>query len=152
MSKSPMKAAPAMGEVISFDPSTATDQIRAFAEKGVEQSKEAYAKIKSGAEQAQKALESTMETVKTVSGDMSMKTIATMRANVSTGFDHLEALVAVKSLSELIELQTAFIRKQFETTVEQAKEMQAATSKAAEEVSKPVKGLFETAMKELKVA
>ena len=33
-------------EFPSFDASKATDQIRAFAEKGVEQSKEAYAKIK----------------------------------------------------------------------------------------------------------
>ena len=46
-------------EFPSFDASKATDQIRAFAEKGVEQSKEAYAKMKTGAEETQKALEST---------------------------------------------------------------------------------------------
>ena len=46
-------------EFPSFDASKATDHIRAFAEKGVEQSKEAYAKLKTGAEETQKALEST---------------------------------------------------------------------------------------------
>ena len=44
-------------EFPSFDASKATDQIRAFAEKGVEQSKEAYAKIKTSTEETQKALE-----------------------------------------------------------------------------------------------
>ncbi len=153
MSKSTVKSAmPELAEVVAFDPSKATDQIRAFAEKGVEQSKEAYAKIKTGAEEAQKALESTYETVKTVSSDLSMQTIAALRANAAAGFDHLEALVGAKSLSEVVELQTAYLRKRVEMTVEQAKEMQAVTTKAAEDVSKPVKGLFEKAMKELKVA
>ena len=44
-------------EFPSFDASKATDQVRAFAEKGLEQSKEVYAKVKTGAEEAQKALE-----------------------------------------------------------------------------------------------
>ena len=38
-------------EFPTFDATKATDQMRAFAEKGVEQSKEAYAKMKSGAEE-----------------------------------------------------------------------------------------------------
>ncbi|MGE0502268.1 MAG: phasin [Rhizobiaceae bacterium] len=145
-------AALEMGEIVAFDPSKATDQIRAFAEKGVEQSKEAYARIKSGAEDAQKALEATYETVRTVSGDMSLKTISALRANTSAGFDHLEALVAAKSLSEVMELQTAYLRKRFEMTVEQAKDMQATATKAVEDMAKPAKGLFEKAGKELKVA
>ena len=68
-------------EFPSFDASKATDQIRAFAEKGVEQSKEAYAKLKTGAEEAQKALETTFETARSVSGDLSLKTISAFRAN-----------------------------------------------------------------------
>ena len=58
----------------------------------------------------------------------------------------------MKSVSELIELQTAFVRKSVETSVAQAKDLQAAGSKAAEEVSKPLKDVFEKAIKELKVA
>ncbi len=139
-------------EFPSFDASKAADQVRAFAEKGVEQSKEAYAKLKTGAEEAQKAFESTYETVKTVGSDLSLKTISALRTNAEASFSHLEALVAAKSLSEVVELQTAFLRKSVETAVEQAKQMQAVTSKAAEDVSKPIKGAFEKAIKELKVA
>jgi phasin len=139
-------------EFPAFDAGKATDQIREFAEKGVEQSKEAYAKMKASAEETQKALETTFETAKSAGTELSLKAIAALRANADANFSHLEALVAVKSLSELVELQTAFVRKRVEMTVEQTKELQSLTTKAATEVSKPVKDAFEKAFKELKVA
>ena len=139
-------------EFPTFDASKATDQFRAIAEKGVEQSKEAYDKIKTNAEEAQKAMESSFEAAKAVSGDLSLKTISALRANAEAGFSHLEALVSAKTVSEVIELQTSFLRKRVEMTVEQAKEMQAVSTRAAEEISKPVKSVFEKALKELKVA
>jgi phasin len=139
-------------EFPSFDATKATDQIRAFAEKSVEQSKEAYAKLKTGAEEAQKALETTFEAAKTVSGDLSLKTISAFRANAESSFAHLEALVGAKSLSEVFELQTSFLRKRVELSVEQAKDFQAAASKAAEKVSAPMKTVFEKTVKELKIA
>lgn len=139
-------------EFPAFDASKATEQFRSFAEKGVEQSKEAYAKFKTGADEAQKVLETTFDTVKSVGSELSLKTIATLRANTDAGFNHLEALVAAKSLSEVVELQTAFVRKGFETAVEQSKDFQAVAQKAAEDVSKPFKGAFEKAVKDIKVA
>lgn len=163
MSKAPAKVAAEAAETAYsafevksveqlFDAGKITDQFRALTEKSVEQSKEAYEKLKAGAEEAQKAMESTYETVKTVGGDLSLKSIAALRANVTAGFDHLEALVGAKSFSDVIELQAAFLRKRVELAVEQAKDMQATASKAVEDVSKPVKTMFDKAMKELKVA
>jgi phasin len=139
-------------EYPSFDASKTTDQFRAFAEKGVEQSKEVYAKVKAGAEDAQKALESTFETAKSLGNELSLKSIAALRANSEAGFTHLESLMSARSLSDVIELQTSFFRQRFETSIEQAKEMQAIASKAAEEVSRPMKDVFEKNVKELKVA
>lgn len=139
-------------EFPSFDASKATDQIRAFAEKGVEQSKEAYAKLKTGSEEAQKVLETTFETAKTATSDLSLKAISALRTTAEANFSHLEALVGAKSLSEVVELQTAFLRQRVEQTVEQVKDFQAAASKAAEEVAKPVKVAFEKSFKDLKAA
>ncbi len=154
MSKTATKASEFIENVEfpSFDASKATDQMRAFAEKSVEQSKEVYSKLKTGAESTQKALETTFETAKTAGNDLSLKTIAALRANAEMGFSHIESLLAVKSVSEFIELQTAFLRKGVETFVEQAKDIQTASTKAAEEVAKPIKDAFEKAAKELKVA
>lgn len=139
-------------EYPTFDASKATDQFRAFAEKGVEQSKEVYAKVKASAEETQKALESTFETARAAGSELSLKTIAALRANSEAGFAHLESLFTARSLSEVVELQTAYFRRTFETTVEQARDFQAVASKAAEDVTKPVKDVFEKAVKELKAA
>ena len=149
------KAAAKTAETIefpTFDADKTADQFRAFAEKGVEQSKEAYAKRQTGAESAQKAIESTLETAKAAGSEFSLKSIAAARANTEAGFSHLEALIGAKSLSEIIELQTSFMRKSVETAVEQAKDFQAASTKAAEEVSRPFKDVFEKSVKELKIA
>ena len=149
------KAATTTAEITefpAFDASQATDQLRAFAEKGVEQSKEAYAKMKTGAEEAQKVVEATYETARAASTDLSLKSIAAARASAEAGFAHLEAVAGVKSLSELIELQTSFLRKSVEMMVEQAKDFQAASSKAAEDVAKPAKAAFEKSLKELRIA
>ena len=146
-----------------MDPSKAIDQFRAVAEKSVEQSKEALASLQTGAETTQKALESTFETVRTAGSELSLKTIAALRANAEADFSQLEALVGAKSLSDVFELQTEFLRKRVEMSVEQAEDIQATTAKAAkdtqaamtkaaEEVSKPIKDFFDRTLEDLKVA
>ena len=136
----------------AFDASKAIEQVSAFTEKGVEQSKDVLAKFKADSEMAQKALETSFASAKAASSNLSLKTIAVLRANTEAAFSHFEALIAVKSPSELAELQTAFVRKQIESAVEQAKDFQAATTKAFEDVSKPMKTAFEKAMKEITIA
>lgn len=135
-----------------FDANVVTDQFREFTEKGIAQSKENYAKMKEQAEAAQKAAEEAFETVQANSSAVALKAIAAARANTESGLSHMEALLGAKTFAEMIELQTGFMRKQAELFVDQAKEMQEATTKAAEEVSKPVKAAYEKAMKDIKVA
>ena len=136
----------------AFDPGKATDQFHAVAEKGVEQSKEALTKFTAGAEDTQKALKSTFETAQSVGNELSLKMIAALRANAEADFAHLEALANAKSLPDVIELQTTFLRKRFEMGIEQAKEFQALTTKAVTDVSKPFKNAFEKTLKDVKVA
>jgi phasin len=136
----------------SFDASKMTDQFRDMAEKGVEQSKDAYAKMKSGAEEAQKTVEETMKTVQSAGADVSLKAISAMRSNAEAGLAHLEALVGVKSVSDFVELQTSFFRKQAELVVAQAKELQDVSTKAAEKATAPAKAAFEKVAKEFKAA
>ena len=52
----------------------------------------------------------------------------------------------------MVELQTGFLRKRVEMGVEQAKDFQATATRAAEDLVKPIKTIFEKAVKELKVA
>ena len=136
----------------SFDPTKVTETFREFAEKGAAQSKDAYAKMKTAAEDATKTVEATLESAQSGSVEIGLKAIEALRTNAESSLSHMEALMGVKSVSELFELQTAFIRKQAELAMEQAKSMQEATRKVAENVSKPSKDAAEKAMSTFKKA
>ncbi|HTO29736.1 MAG TPA: phasin [Pararhizobium sp.] len=136
----------------SFDPAKVTETFRDFAEKGAAQSKDAYAKMKTAAEDATKTVEATLESAQSGSVALGLKAIEALRTNAESSLSHLEALIGVKSVSELFELQTAFIRKQAELAMEQAKSMQEATRQVAETVTKPGKDAAEKAFSGFKKA
>ena len=134
----------------AFDPSKMTESLRDFAEKGASQSRDAYAKMKTAAEEATRTVESTMQSAQAGSVEIGLKAIDALRTNADMSLSHMEALLGVKSISEFMELQTAFIRKQAELTAENAKAMQETARKIAEEVSKPGKDAAEKAMSNFK--
>ncbi len=138
--------------IASFDPSKLAESFRDFAEKGAQQSKEAYAKLKSAGEEAGKTLEATLQTAQAGSVEIGLKAIDALRVNAESSLSHMEALLGVKSVAEFFELQTSFLRKQAEVTVEQAKALQETTKQVAEKVAKPSKEAAEKAMASFKVA
>ncbi len=136
----------------TFDPSKFSESFRDFAEKGVAQSKDAFAKVKAASEDATKTIETTLEVAQAGSVELGLKAIDAMRANAEASLSHMEALLGVKSVAELVELQTSYVRKQAETAVEQTKSMQETAKKVAEDVSKPGKEAAEKALKSVNVA
>ena len=136
--------------IASIDPSKLSESFREFAEKGATQTKEAYAKMKEAAEDATKTVEATLESAQAGSVELGLKAIDALRTNAENSLSHMEALLGVKSVAELFELQTAFLRKQAEVAVEQAKSLQETSKKVAEKVTAPVKSASEKAMKSFK--
>nr|WP_314092776.1 phasin [uncultured Shinella sp.] len=136
--------------IASIDPSKLSESFRDFAEKGAAQTKEAYAKMKEAAEDATKTVEATLESAQAGSVELGLKAIDALRTNAENSLSHMEALLGVKSVAELFELQTAFLRKQAEVAVEQAKSLQETSKKVAEKVSAPGKSAAEKAMKSFK--
>ena len=136
----------------AFDPSRMTDSLREMAEKSATQSRDAFGKMKSVAEDATRTLEVTMQTAQAGSMEFGLKAIDAMRTNVDLSMSHMEAMLGVKSVAELIELQTGFVRKQAEMTVEQAKLMQDTVRKVAEEVARPGREAAEKEMSTFKQA
>ncbi|WP_193177145.1 phasin [Oricola nitratireducens] len=136
----------------AMDAAPFADQFRTFAEQGLAKSKEAYETMKTSVEDAQKTVETTMETAQAHSSKLSLAAINAMRANTEAGFAHLEKLIGVKSLAEAFEIQSAFVRKQAEMAVDQAKEMQTVSKEAVDALSAPVKAATEKAMASIKAA
>jgi phasin len=139
-------------EFPTFDVNKMTDGYREMADKSVNQTKEAYAKVKAVAEDTTKAIETTLETAQAGTVELSLKAIEAARGNAEHSLSHMEAMLGVKSVAQMIELQTGFFRKQAEMMADQAKAMQEAARKVAEDVSKPVKTVTEKAMTEFKAA
>ncbi len=75
--------------------------------------------------------------------------IEAARANTNATFDFATQLMAVKSLSEAVELSTAHARKQFETLSAQTKELTALAQKVATETVEPIKESVTSAFKKV---
>ncbi|MEJ1161697.1 phasin [Prosthecomicrobium sp. N25] len=120
---------------------------REMAEKGVEQAKQNYEKLKVAAEEATDMIEDTYETARSGLVEYNLKALDAMKANTDAVFGFAKDLASVKTFAEAVELQTAFVRKQFESVTAQAKDLQAVAQKVATETSQPVKDVFSKTFK-----
>ncbi len=136
--------------IAALDPSKFSESFREFAEKGASQTKEAYVRMKEAAEDATKTAEATLESAQAGTVELGLKAIDALRVNAENSLSHMEALLGVKSVAELFELQTSFLRKQAEVVVEQARSLSETTKKVAESVSAPAKTTAEKAMNAFK--
>lgn len=127
------RAQAAMG----VDPEKMQETLRTMTERSMEQSREAYRRLKEASDEATRTLESTLENAHGGSLTLSKKAIDAMRSNAELGFEHLERLASAKSLAELIELQTGFVRRQMETAADQAKDLQALSRDIAQDLMRP---------------
>ena len=98
---------------------------REMAEKGVEQTRDAYAKAKVASEEAIDLLENTYETAAKRATDYNHKLIEIVRTNTRAAFDNVHELLGAKSPPEFFELSTAQMRKQFEVVSGQNNELRA---------------------------
>jgi phasin len=123
----------------SIIPFEVPEQMRAFAEKGVSQVRDNYAKFKDVAETHNGTIEAVFTTASKGMSNYSAKLMEFMKANSTTSLDFAQELFGVKSPSEALELWTTHARKQFETLSTQAKELAELSQKVAAETVEPIK-------------
>lgn len=115
------------------------EALREMAEKHVEQTRDAYAKAKIASEEALNLLENTYEAATKRATDYNNKLIEITRTNVRAAFDYVQQLLGAKSPSELIELSTAQMRKQFEIVSAESREFCALAQEMATEAAGTIK-------------
>ena len=123
----------------SIIPFEVPEQMRAFAEKGVSQARDSYAKFKDVAETQNGTIEAVFSSASKGYSAYSAKLMEMMKANTTATLDFAQELVAIKSPSEAIELWTSHAKKQYETLSAQAKELAELTQKVATETVEPIK-------------
>jgi phasin len=112
---------------------------REIAEKSVSHAKENYEKLKVATEEATEVLEETYATATKGSTEYGLKLIDAARLNTNAAFDFFAQFIAVKSISEAVELSSAHARKQFEVVTEQTKDLTAIAQKVATDAAEPLK-------------
>ena len=123
----------------SIIPFEVPEQMRAFAEKGVSQARDSYAKFKDAAETHNGTIEAVFTTATKGASEYSAKLMEIMKANTTATLDFAQELIGVKTPSEAMELWTSHSKKQLETFTSQAKELAELGQKIASETAEPIK-------------
>jgi phasin len=131
-----MTTDPFSSSVIPFE---VPEQMRAFAEKGVSQARDNYAKFKDAAESHNGTMEAVFTSASKGASEYSAKVMEFVKANATANLDFAQELLGVKSPSEAMELWTTFARRSYETFTVQAKELVELSQKAAAETVEPIK-------------
>lgn len=122
---------------------------REFAEKGVNQAKANWEKVKAATEETTDLLEDSYSTASKGASEYGLKMIEMSRTNVNAAFDFATQLMTVKSASEAVELSTSFARKQFDAMGAQGKELTTLAQKVATETMEPIKEGMTSAFKKV---
>ncbi|ODS01561.1 hypothetical protein AUC69_06220 [Methyloceanibacter superfactus] len=118
---------------------TVPESVRMLAEKTVNQTREAYERGKESLEESIDALERSFDAAGQGATAFNRKLIDIAQRNLNSGFDLAKNLAAAKNLAEIVELQSAFIRSQFDVFASQAGEIRALTTKIAADTAEPIK-------------
>lgn len=119
--------------------------VREAAEKGVEETRAAFARVKAATEEASGSLEASVKLVAEGTLAFNHKLVDAVRANTEAQFDLVKALLGVRSWSEAIALNSEHARKQFDALNAQGKDLAAFAQKVTQDSFAPLKDSFSKA-------
>lgn len=133
-------AAAAVGQVL---PRALND----LATTGLSQARESYATFRDSAEALGAGFEKGSHAAARGLQDFSKTFLEAVQANADATLGFLRALTEVRSLSEVIEVQSRHARRQFETVSSQAKALAGIASRTASETAEPVREALDRSLK-----
>ena len=129
-------------EAVAGGANEVKEALRLTTERTLEQTRAAYERMKSAAEEATGAIEATCTKASQGAAEFSALAIEAFKANADAQFDFLKALLVVKSPSEALALQNEFLRSRFEAVKAQATDLAGAAQKVAKDAAEPLKSTF----------
>ena len=112
-------------------------EMRAMAEAGFDQARQAFEKLMASAHSTAESIENRGETVRAGAKDVSAKAISFAEKNVASSLDYAQQLLHAKDLSDVMRLHSEYVQGQMKTLAEQASEMGQIMSRAAMDATKP---------------
>jgi phasin len=105
--------------------------MRAFAEKSVEQAKQAFDTFISAAQHAVNTAENQAASARTGAKEVGALALGFTQRNVASSFEFAEKLVRAKDAQEFTTLHADYVKKQIAALTEQAKELAKQAAKLA---------------------
>ena len=115
------------------------DNVRTLMEKSLHETRARYAKTKGAMEEASSAIEASFGSARDGVAQLNVKAIEALKADSEANFALLTSLVSVKSMSDMITLNTEFVRKRFEEATARAKTFSEIARTVAEEAASPIR-------------
>jgi phasin len=112
-------------------------EMRAFAEKSVEQAKTAFDNYMNQATKAMSTVEGQTDAVTTGARDVSRQALGFAEENVAAAFAFAEKLVRARDPQEIMQLQSEFAKDTMQKLADQSKAMGEQMQTAAREATKP---------------
>jgi phasin len=112
-------------------------EMRALAEKSVEQAKQAFDGFLSAAHNAVNTFEGQAETARKGAKDVTEKAMSFTEQNIASSFAFAQQLMRAKDVQDMFRMQADFIKTQMQVYTEQAKALGESTSKAAKDATTP---------------
>ncbi|WEK52244.1 MAG: phasin family protein [Candidatus Kaistia colombiensis] len=115
------------------------EQMRAFADKSVDQAKKAFDEFMGATVKAVENSETSAKTLQSGARDVNRQALAFLEANVAASFEFAQKLVRARTVEELGQIQQDFLARQVETVQSQGKHMAETIGKAASDVQQQTK-------------
>lgn len=128
------------------------EAFRSLAEQSLNQTREAYSRMKTVAEEATDLMEESFETTRDSMREVQFKALDAAKDNADATFEYMRKLLTVTSVADAIQIQTSFARERFEAMVDYSKDVQSTLTKATTEAAKPARALVDRALSQSKAA
>ena len=115
-------------------------EMRAFAEKSVEQARQAFDGFMSAAQHAMSTFEGQAESARKGARDVAEKAMTFAQQNIASSFELAEQLVKAKDVQEVMRLQADYIKRQMQVFNAQARELGESAGVAAQDAATPKGG------------
>jgi phasin len=115
------------------------EAMRALAENNVAQTRELYERSKDALEAVLASWEKSFDAAGQGAVALNRKVIDITQRNINSGFEFAKSLSGAKNLTEAMELQATYWRKQLGTLGAQAEEMRNLSTQVTADVTEPIK-------------
>ena len=112
--------------------------MHALAEQHVVEIRRAYERSKTALETSMATVERSFDAVGKGAAALNLKVMDIAQRNIDTGFDLAKSLAGARDLAEIVELQAAYWRKQFDVLGAQAEEVRSLSAQVSADATRSV--------------